>query len=169
MIFATELRKEDIRKSFEAAGEDVVTFSNKHHLGLDKSPQMVVALIRAMSIYPSFSLKTQADVDYLYSLIDDAPKSNSSSNTKSNSFPQQAHAVTIESRIPTAIVRNGNCKRCGFRLTEGSKFCTNCGERVEQSVSLWPCFCHECGTKLPEGSIFCPQCGSKVESKIRGR
>lgn len=78
------------------------------------------------------------------------------------------------------------CANCGEELPEGSKFCLNCGEKVEKVDNNMVCcpecgklvlkgkFCLECGHKfatntcvkcgstLPEGAKFCLECGERV-------
>ena len=46
------------------------------------------------------------------------------------------------------------CKKCGQELSEGAKFCMNCGEKVETGN-----VCPECGAVVPEGAKFCMNCG----------
>jgi len=56
-----------------------------------------------------------------------------------------------------------NCVSCGKELVEGSKFCLECGTKVEEpKKNVIIC----CGKELPEGAKFCLECGKKVgESK----
>lgn len=53
-----------------------------------------------------------------------------------------------------------NCIKCGQPLTEGAKFCSACGARVEQQQNN--AFCSTCGTKLEPSARFCPICGVMV-------
>lgn len=75
------------------------------------------------------------------------------------------------------------CPSCGTDLPAGSKFCTNCGNKIGGGISCPKCnaeipagskFCANCGTKLvtncPQcnaelqpGVKFCPECGTKIE------
>lgn len=50
------------------------------------------------------------------------------------------------------------CKKCGQELTEGAKFCLNCGEKVEAGK-----ICPECGATVPTGAKFCPECGTGMQ------
>jgi len=47
------------------------------------------------------------------------------------------------------------CPECGNPVPAGSKFCPNCGAKVEGH------FCAECGKPVPAGSKFCPNCGAE--------
>ena len=49
------------------------------------------------------------------------------------------------------------CPKCGSEVIEGSKFCGNCGEKIEQYI------CKNCGEKLAPGSKFCGNCGTRRE------
>lgn len=51
------------------------------------------------------------------------------------------------------------CGACGKQIAEDSKFCPECGAKVEQAKSK---FCPECGKPVAEGSKFCPECGNKI-------
>ena len=77
------------------------------------------------------------------------------------------------------------CAKCGAEIPQGSKFCLQCGEKVEansnDTVVCPECgktvakgkFCLECGHKfvttcpncgkeIPEGAKFCLECGTKI-------
>lgn len=52
-----------------------------------------------------------------------------------------------------------NCEKCGAELIPGSKFCENCGNKVEEKTVS---FCPECGAKLEGKYGFCPSCGTAL-------
>ena len=45
---------------------------------------------------------------------------------------------------------------CGAQLPAGSKFCSQCGAKINL-------FCPNCGNKLAPGAKFCSECGGKIE------
>ncbi len=51
-----------------------------------------------------------------------------------------------------------NCPKCGNELAPGSKFCMQCGAKVETQVT-----CPACGTQLPAGAAFCFSCGHSLK------
>ncbi len=59
---------------------------------------------------------------------------------------------------PAATV---SCPACGKANSSGSKFCADCGGKME--VSQVPCV--KCGAKLREGAKFCSECGSTQEKQ----
>ncbi|MGL5085793.1 MAG: zinc-ribbon domain-containing protein, partial [Clostridium sp.] len=68
---------------------------------------------------------------------------------------------------PVNVVNQNNnqisCISCGIGLNTNSKFCNNCGSKVEIKAPIeTKKFCSECGSKLNENSKFCPECGSKA-------
>lgn len=66
------------------------------------------------------------------------------------------------------------CQNCGAALTQGAKFCPECGTKVElpQKAACPHCgaevqggkFCPECGGSLIPSEKICPNCGNKFES-----
>lgn len=50
------------------------------------------------------------------------------------------------------------CVKCGAKLREGAKFCSECGTSQEKQK----CSNAECGAELSAGSKFCPECGTKT-------
>lgn len=50
-----------------------------------------------------------------------------------------------------------NCPKCNTSLRPGVKFCTSCGQKIEESTT-----CSQCGTPLKPGAKFCIKCGQKV-------
>lgn len=51
------------------------------------------------------------------------------------------------------------CSNCGTMLSANSKFCPECGNKVEIKK---PSFCTECGEPVVPGSKFCSSCGFKL-------
>ena len=53
------------------------------------------------------------------------------------------------------------CPNCGDELTDGVKFCRECGSKVELPKKR---FCRECGSELVDWVKFCSNCGAKIVS-----
>jgi len=53
-----------------------------------------------------------------------------------------------------------SCVACGTKLSEGNRFCPNCGKEVAVRV------CHFCSAPIPEGSKFCPSCGKEIAAQV---
>ena len=51
-----------------------------------------------------------------------------------------------------------NCSKCGKPLAPGTKFCTNCGTKVEFAGS----HCPKCGSETEAGAKFCVKCGTPL-------
>jgi predicted amidophosphoribosyltransferase len=49
------------------------------------------------------------------------------------------------------------CSKCQSKIREGTKFCENCGARLE-------IICQACSAHIPIGAKFCGECGSKPTS-----
>jgi membrane protease subunit (stomatin/prohibitin family) len=50
------------------------------------------------------------------------------------------------------------CVKCGAELREGAKFCSECGSSQEKAK------CANCQAELNPGAKFCPECGTKTEA-----
>src|SRR5215207_672481 len=53
------------------------------------------------------------------------------------------------------------CYQCKYENKQGSKFCNNCGTKLQNP-------CPNCGKNNPENSAFCNQCGSKLGLQTKG-
>ena len=63
-------------------------------------------------------------------------------------------AVTASTEEKTSI----QCKKCGAEIPKNSKFCFNCGEKVEM---LRMVYCAECGEQMLLEAKFCMNCGTR--------
>lgn len=54
------------------------------------------------------------------------------------------------------------CRKCGFAIQEGVKFCSNCGEKA----SLAKVECSSCKGLVDENAKFCPSCGSSMQKRV---
>lgn len=70
----------------------------------------------------------------------------------SNPAPQQQAAAAPQGGMMT-------CNQCGHSIPQGSKFCPECGAKVEAPTGKK--FCSQCGNEVAPGAKFCPQCGNK--------
>ena len=52
------------------------------------------------------------------------------------------------------------CPNCGASIDVNSKFCSNCGNKIE--IPQKKKFCSECGAQLDPGAKFCSECGHKT-------
>lgn len=67
------------------------------------------------------------------------------------------------------------CQKCGAEIPAGSKFCNECGTKIEQ-IALFkdskpenaePYKCEKCGNMIPSDSVFCPQCHAYQKNKFK--
>lgn len=67
------------------------------------------------------------------------------------------------------------CPKCGAEIPAGSKFCNECGTKIEQialfkdseSESTESYKCGECGKIIPSNSVFCPECHAYQKNKFK--
>ena len=57
------------------------------------------------------------------------------------------------------------CPNCGAANDPGTKFCRECGAKLEAPPPAEPQkrFCPSCGKEVAPGIKFCPECGQKME------
>jgi membrane protease subunit (stomatin/prohibitin family) len=74
--------------------------------------------------------------------------------------PQQQQQQNTQggSAVGSATVK---CPKCGAANTGASKFCNECGTKLEVATATVPCV--KCGAQLKEGAKFCNECGAKQE------
>lgn len=67
------------------------------------------------------------------------------------------------------------CQKCGAEIPAGSKFCNECGTKIEQ-IALFkdskpenaePYKCEKCGNMIPSDSVFCPECHAYQKNKFK--
>lgn len=56
------------------------------------------------------------------------------------------------------------CSDCGSDNPPGTKFCMNCGAKLEMMgpAAASTIFCPKCGSQLSQGSQFCNNCGARL-------
>jgi len=55
------------------------------------------------------------------------------------------------------------CPNCGAHCPEGSRFCQECGTKLERPEAPSKRFCPNCGNEIAPGHRFCQECGTKIE------
>jgi uncharacterized OB-fold protein len=74
----------------------------------------------------------------------------------SNAMNQSKNEAGVAANEVAAKVK---CPKCGAANLANSKFCNDCGTRMESA----PAACAKCGVQLQPGAKFCNECGTKVE------
>ena len=70
-----------------------------------------------------------------------------------------AAAPIVPPPAPAGIV----CTACGTANNPGTKFCCNCGNKLEIPAPPAPKTCPNCGATIAEGMKFCGECGTRTE------
>ncbi len=65
----------------------------------------------------------------------------------------------VEVTVPQIVSEEIECSNCHAKLNANSKFCPECGNKIEVRKSS---FCSECGEPVSPGSKFCVNCGTKI-------
>ena len=87
---------------------------------------------------------------------------------------QKAKKVEEDETPEEAPMVSGiKCPNCGTLNEIGTKFCRECGTRLEPVPAPEPVLpvdsathCHNCGAENPLGTKFCRECGAKMDTNI---
>lgn len=60
---------------------------------------------------------------------------------------------------PSTATEEIECPNCHTKLSSNSKFCPECGSKIEIKK---PAFCTQCGEPVAAGAKFCANCGAKI-------
>lgn len=87
---------------------------------------------------------------------------NANNNNTNNVQQQQSRVSRFAPKSNTISPQETNsktkkCPTCGNNVPENSKFCGECGTKLEDYI------CKVCGEKVPTGSKFCGNCGTRRE------
>ncbi|MBS6185497.1 MAG: zinc-ribbon domain-containing protein, partial [Clostridium celatum] len=65
----------------------------------------------------------------------------------------------------SSLNNKNTCKNCGESLSEGAKFCSNCGTKIVtiENTEKKNKFCSECGSVITSDAKFCGECGAKAK------
>ena len=55
------------------------------------------------------------------------------------------------------------CQKCGKEIPDTAKFCTGCGNPVEQNQPKTK-FCKHCGQEIDAACVVCPKCGKHLKN-----
>lgn len=80
-----------------------------------------------------------------------------------NGMKQMNQSETHNEHVQTAQKNQDliSCQHCHAMIPKGSKFCSECGTKVEVPAAKGK-FCPQCGTPAKEGMKFCAECGTKL-------
>lgn len=53
------------------------------------------------------------------------------------------------------------CSACGGKIAKDAKFCSHCGQRIEEAIK-----CVNCGETLAQGQKYCQYCGKAVAAIV---
>lgn len=88
-----------------------------------------------------------------------------------NEAAKPAQVAAAQAAVPVASVTPSahsglTCSACGAVNAEGTKFCQNCGGKLEPPAPVVPegNICPGCGAANEAGVKFCRECGSKLEA-----
>ena len=75
-------------------------------------------------------------------------------NSSSHNHHSRNHNQNYSGNPANRIIA---CSKCNAQIPNGSKFCLQCGEKVNQAQ-----FCVSCGDPLTPNAKFCSKCGTSI-------
>ena len=97
----------------------------------------------------------------LFTEIDEHLKIISDAQAEIERIKQQAEDTKSETSVPSDNPDANTCNNCGASNAIGTKFCSECGNKLEIQPSS-KSFCPQCGSEISEGVKFCGGCGFKL-------
>ncbi len=151
---AIETTKLNSRISSErsAAGEDLKKIGEHYYnlftAGGEVAPEVVEFCQSAKAHYDAAN-EAQAEIERI---------------KMENEAEKVAAAAPI---VPTAQVSGNACPSCGTVNSEGTKFCQDCGTKLEAPTPV-PAenACPNCGAVNDTGVKFCRECGGRLEAPV---
>jgi len=70
---------------------------------------------------------------------------------------------TATTHAPMASIGNLVCPTCGKPNKQGTKFCCECGGKLDVPVQPQPRVCPSCKAVVGEGINFCSECGTRIK------
>lgn len=140
-----------IKAETEAAGEELKKIG-EHYYNLfavsgEAAPEVLEFCQAAKGHYDA-AAEAQAEIDRI----------------KAEKEAEKATAtasVALAPAAPAGIV----CPACGLTNAEGTKFCQNCGNKLEiPAPEPAGVICGGCGAANAPGTKFCCECGAKLEA-----
>ena len=99
--------------------------------------------------------------EYAIPDIDSAIESFKNAMVALDQSPEMVAVTSDTSAIvpPAPSAEKIECLNCNAKLGVNSKFCPECGNKIEIKKSM---FCTQCGAPVTAGAKFCANCGAKV-------
>ncbi len=73
--------------------------------------------------------------------------------------------AAAQAKEQAANAPNLTCSKCGAVNPAGTKFCAECGNKLEAPAPAAPSgVCPNCGAQNAPGTKFCAECGTKLEA-----
>jgi len=104
------------------------------------------------------------DAEELFAAVDASNKLIEEAKAQIESIKAESAPIIPVSAEPAAEApqQGAVCPACGSINSADTKFCSQCGTKMEQSAPQAK-FCPNCGTQAENGVKFCCQCGTKIE------
>lgn len=179
-----EALKETLAKSFSDLGLSITQF-NIANIGLPEEIEKHLKELTGMNILGSVQNDKMSKLQILKQLeIMEKAASNGNMNSMMQSGmglgmgmqmagmfanglnqmnSQVTGAMSSTQGAQVTQVQEGQiaCQNCHAMINKDSKFCPECGTKVELAVAKGK-FCPQCGKPAAEGMKFCTECGTKL-------
>ncbi len=148
----TSKQNSKIKTEHEAADDELkkigAFYYERFAQGGEVAPEVQEACQAAKGHYEA-AAAAQAEIDRI--------KAENEAASATEEVPSARAAGTVPDGI--------TCPKCGAANIPGTKFCCECGAKLEVPVPAEPekKVCPGCGTEVAPGVKFCPECGNRME------
>lgn len=113
----------------------------------------VLELCQSVSAHMTVSADAQAEIDRLH-----AQEAALAQEAAMNREAALNTSEVLQTESPSGII----CSSCGASNAPGTKFCCECGSKLEIPVKPMPSICPSCGATVADGLKFCGECGTRI-------
>ncbi len=105
-------------------------------------------------------------IDAAQAEIDKIKEENEAQKAAAEAEKQAAAQAAAQAKAQAANASNLTCQNCGAVNPAGTKFCAECGSKIEAPAPAAPAAgtCPNCGAQNAPGTKFCAECGTKLEA-----
>ncbi|MBR6615654.1 MAG: zinc ribbon domain-containing protein [Lachnospiraceae bacterium] len=149
------------------AGEELKKIGTYYYEKFANGEEMdpaITEFLNAAKAHYDAAAEAQAEIDKIREENEAAKAAAEAERAASQAAAQAAAATPVPAAEPTPAAPEGIiCPSCGAVNSGNTKFCGECGTKLEIPQAPVPKICSGCGAEIAPGLKFCGECGTRVE------